>query len=70
MHDPLAVAAAIDPSLCAWIDTRSRSSSAGTWTRGETVTDLLNIRNTVVGGRRRKRARRGIGGRASASSRT
>jgi purine nucleosidase len=46
MHDPLAVAAAIDPSVCEWIDTRVEVELTGRWTRGETVTDLLNIRNT------------------------
>ncbi len=46
MHDPLAVAAAIDPSLCGWVDTRVEIELEGRWTRGETVTDLLGIRNT------------------------
>jgi len=46
MHDPLAVAAAIDPSVCEWIDTRVEVELAGRWTRGETVTDLLDIRHT------------------------
>ena len=46
MHDPLAVAAAIDPSLCAWAPTRVEVELAGRWTRGETVTDLLGIRSS------------------------
>ncbi|HYJ61643.1 MAG TPA: nucleoside hydrolase [Actinomycetota bacterium] len=46
MHDPLAVAAAIDPTLCTWADTRVQVELDGRWTRGETVTDLLAIRNT------------------------
>ena len=46
MHDPLAVAAAIDPSVCEWTDTRVEVELAGRWTRGETVTDLLDIRHT------------------------
>jgi purine nucleosidase len=46
MHDPLAVAAAIDPSVCEWTDTRVEVERAGRWTRGETVTDLLDIRHT------------------------
>jgi inosine-uridine nucleoside N-ribohydrolase len=46
MHDPLAVAAAIDPSLCTWADTRVEVELGGRWTRGETVTDLLAIRTS------------------------
>ncbi len=46
MHDPLTFLAAIDPTLCAWTDTRVEVELEGTWTRGETVTDLLNIRST------------------------
>jgi purine nucleosidase len=44
MHDPLAVATAIDPSLCEWADTRVQVEPEGRWTRGETVTDLKNLR--------------------------
>jgi purine nucleosidase len=44
LHDPLAVAAAIDPSLCTWTETRVEVELEGRWTRGETVTDLLGIR--------------------------
>ena len=46
MHDALAVAAAIDPSLCEWSPTRVEVELEGTWTRGETVTDLLGIRSS------------------------
>jgi purine nucleosidase len=46
MHDPLAVAATIDPSLCAWTATRVEVELEGRWTRGETVTDLHDIRRT------------------------
>ena len=46
MHDPLAVAAAIDPSVCTWTDTRVEVELEGRWTRGETVTDLLAIRTS------------------------
>jgi purine nucleosidase len=46
MHDPLAVAAAIDPALCEWKDTRVHVETEGRWTRGETVTDLKDIRRS------------------------
>jgi purine nucleosidase len=46
MHDPLAVAAAIEPSLCAWAETRVEIETEGRWTRGETVTDLFGIRRS------------------------
>ena len=46
MHDPLAVAAAIDPALCTWSETRVEVELEGRFTRGETVTDLLGIRGT------------------------
>jgi purine nucleosidase len=46
MHDPLALAAAIDPSLCDWVDTRVEVELAGRWARGETVADLLGIRTS------------------------
>jgi purine nucleosidase len=45
LHDPLAVAAAIDPELCAWTATRIEVETVGEWTRGETVADLLDIRH-------------------------
>jgi purine nucleosidase len=46
MHDPLAVAAAIDAALCTWSVTRVEVELGGRWTRGETVTDLLAIRTS------------------------
>jgi purine nucleosidase len=46
LHDPLALVAAIDPSVCTWADTRVQVELDGRWTRGETVTDLLAIRNS------------------------
>ena len=46
MHDPLALAAALDPSLCGWAQTRVEVELEGRWTRGETVTDLWEIRRT------------------------
>ena len=46
MHDPLAVAAALEPALCTWAATRVQVELDGRWTRGETVTDLLAIRNS------------------------
>jgi purine nucleosidase len=46
MHDPLAVAAAIDNALCTWTMTRVEVELEGRWTRGETVTDLLAIRTS------------------------
>ena len=46
MHDPLAMAAAIDPGLCTWIDTRVEVELDGRWTRGETVTDVRSVRTS------------------------
>jgi purine nucleosidase len=46
MHDPLALAAMIDPALCGWAETRVEVELEGRWTRGETVTDLFEIRRT------------------------
>jgi purine nucleosidase len=46
MHDPLALIAAIQPSVCTWENTRVQVELDGRWTRGETVTDLLAIRNS------------------------
>jgi len=46
MHDPLAVAAAIDPQLCDWATTRVEVETDGRWTRGQTVTDLMDIRRS------------------------
>ena len=46
MHDPLAIAAVIDPSVCQWASTRVEVELEGRWTRGETVTDLFGIRRS------------------------
>ena len=46
MHDPLALAAMLDPSLCRWAATRVEVELEGRWTRGETVTDLFEIRRS------------------------
>jgi purine nucleosidase len=46
MHDPLALAAALDETLCDWAQTRVEVELEGRWTRGETVTDLFEIRRT------------------------
>jgi purine nucleosidase len=46
MHDPLAVAVAIDPSLVGLETTRVEIETEGEWTRGETVTDLIDIRRS------------------------
>lgn len=46
MHDPLAIAAAIEPGLCRWVSTRVEVELDGRWSRGETVADLLGIRHT------------------------
>jgi purine nucleosidase len=46
MHDPLAVAAAIDPSLVTLHTTRVEVETDGRWTLGETVADLLGIRRS------------------------
>jgi purine nucleosidase len=46
MHDPLALAALLDESLCGWAATRVEVELEGRWTRGETVTDLFEIRRT------------------------
>ncbi len=46
MHDPLALIAAIDPAVCTWADTRVEVELDGRWTRGETVSDLLDIRTS------------------------
>jgi purine nucleosidase len=44
MHDPLAVAIAIDHSLATLVTTRVEVETAASWTRGETVADLRNLR--------------------------
>jgi purine nucleosidase len=46
MHDPLALAIAIDPSLAELTPTRVEVETDGTWTRGETVADLRGIRRS------------------------
>jgi purine nucleosidase len=46
MHDPLALAIAIDPSVARLQTTRVEVETDGTWTRGETVTDLRGIRRS------------------------
>lgn len=46
MHDPLALAIAIDPSLARLQTTRIEVETDGTWTRGTTVTDLRGIRRS------------------------
>jgi purine nucleosidase len=46
MHDPLTLAIAIDPSLARFETTRVEVETEGTWTRGETVTDLSGIRHS------------------------
>ena len=46
MHDPLALALAIDPSMATWTSTRVEVEADGTWTRGMTVTDLDGIRHS------------------------
>jgi purine nucleosidase len=44
MHDPLALAIAIDPALATLVTTRVEVETEGTWTHGETVADLRNRR--------------------------
>ncbi|MEO8424399.1 MAG: nucleoside hydrolase [Actinomycetota bacterium] len=46
MHDPLALAIAIDPTLATLQTTRVEVETDGTWTRGATVTDLRGIRRS------------------------
>ena len=46
MHDPLALGAAIDPSLVTLTTTRVEVETDGEWTRGQTVTDLGGIRHS------------------------
>jgi purine nucleosidase len=46
MHDPLALAIAIDPSLADLRTTRVEVETGGTWTRGATLADLRGIRRT------------------------
>ena len=46
LHDPLAVAIAIDPSLARLETTRVEVETQGEWTLGETVADLTGIRGS------------------------
>jgi purine nucleosidase len=46
MHDPLALALAIDPSMASWVTTRVEVETTGEWTHGMTVTDLDGIRRS------------------------
>lgn len=46
MHDPLALIALLDGSVCDWAATRVEVELEGRWTSGETVTDLFEIRRT------------------------
>ena len=46
MHDPLALVALLDAAVCDWAATRVEVELEGRWTRGETVTDLFEIRRT------------------------
>jgi purine nucleosidase len=46
LHDPLALAIAIDPSLARLETTRVEVETGGRWTLGETVADLTGIRGS------------------------
>jgi purine nucleosidase len=46
LHDPLAVAIAIDPSLARLETTRVEVETEGRWTMGETVADLFGVRGS------------------------
>jgi purine nucleosidase len=46
LHDPLAVAVAIDPSLVRLETTRVEVETEGRWTVGETVADLAGVRGS------------------------
>jgi inosine-uridine nucleoside N-ribohydrolase len=46
LHDPLALAVAIDPSLARLHTTRVEVETEGRWTTGETVADLTGIRGS------------------------
>jgi inosine-uridine nucleoside N-ribohydrolase len=46
LHDPLALAVAIDPSLVRLETTRVEVETEGRWTIGETVADLTGIRGS------------------------
>jgi purine nucleosidase len=46
LHDPLAVAIGIDPSLARLVTTRVEVETEGHWTTGQTVADLTGIRGS------------------------
>lgn len=46
LHDPLAVAIAIDESLALLVTTRVEVETEGRWTMGETVADLAGVRGS------------------------
>ncbi len=46
LHDPLAVAIAIDESLAQLVTTRVEVETEGRWTMGETVADLAGVRGS------------------------
>jgi purine nucleosidase len=46
MHDPLALAIAIDPTLATLVTTRVEVETEGIWTHGETVADLRDRRRS------------------------
>jgi purine nucleosidase len=46
LHDPLALAVAIDPSLVRLETTRVEVETEGRWTMGETVADLAGVRGS------------------------
>ena len=46
LHDPLALAVAIDPSLVRLVTTRVEVETEGRWTMGETVADLAGVRGS------------------------
>ena len=46
LHDPLALAVAIDPSLVRLETTRVEVETRGSWTMGETVADLAGVRGS------------------------
>ncbi len=50
LHDPLAVAVAIDPSLARLETTRVEVETEGRWTTGETVADLAGVRGQPLAG--------------------
>jgi inosine-uridine nucleoside N-ribohydrolase len=59
MHDPLALALAIDESLGTFERTRIEVETDGVWTRGMTVADLRGVRHSPwpVGWQREDNAR-------------